>query len=105
VVPTWTLAIAAVAGVAVGVVVGRLIPRPKPPVSEAAASQEPAVAAAGVPVGSTTAEGEPAAAEVPRIGMEDVVTELERRYQGRRADEERERARRKRDAEPPPSQR
>jgi hypothetical protein len=33
--------------------------------------------------------------------MEDVVSELERRYQGRRADEEKERARRKAEREPP----
>ena len=104
-VPTWTLAIAAVAGVAVGVVVGRLIPRPKPLVSDAALSDELATDPAATPaVGVPATQEAPAAeAEVPRIGMEDVVTELERRYQGRRADEEKEKARRKREQQQPPS--
>ena len=61
------------------------------------AGQEPAASAQEV-----AAEQVPArAGETPRIDMEDVVSELERRYQGRRAEEEKERARRKAEREGP----
>jgi hypothetical protein len=115
VVPTWTLAIAAVAGVAIGVIVGRLLPRPRATEAPASAPQSDAVPPTDAAVteevlelvtappesGATAEEESSPEEEEPRIGMEDVVTELERRYQGRRAEEEKERARRKRDREPP----
>jgi hypothetical protein len=116
VVPIWTLAIAAVGGIVVGLIVGRLLPRPRAaeapasappsdtaPLPEAAVTEEVLELVTAPPESEATAEEEPAEGEVPRIGMEDVVTELERRYEGRRAEEEKERARRKRDREPPAS--
>jgi len=118
VVPTWTLAIVAIAGIAVGFLLGRLT-APSQPSGASAAEAVPhtsevaaveAEAATAVepapPDESQAAPVEEAVAaedeEVPRIDMEDVVSELERRYQGRRADEEKERARRKAEREPPP---
>jgi hypothetical protein len=107
VVPTWTLAIAAIVGVAAGLLVGRLSSRPSP--NEAAGLLAgPSTSAPAEADQPPATPAEPAAeakeaesAEVPRIDMEDVVSELERRYQGRRADEEKERARRKAEREPP----
>jgi hypothetical protein len=114
VVPTWTLAIVTIAGVAVGILLGRLTAPTQPsgasaaaPISEAPTTEVAATAAEPAPPQEAPAPEEPAAAEeestaeVPRIGMEDVVTELERRYQGRRAEEEKDRARRKSDKPPP----
>jgi len=100
----WTLAVAAVAGAALGVIVGWLIPRATASASATPTTQTSDQVTPAAPAEEARAAAEESAgpAEVPRIGMEDVVTELERRYQGRRADEERERARRKRDGEAPP---
>ena len=100
VVPTWTLAIAAVVGVVAGLLVGRLTSRPS--LGEVAVPLAAAATSAPTEVEEQpTAAPEEPAAEAPRIDMEDVVSELERRYQGRRADEEKERARRKAGGEPP----
>jgi hypothetical protein len=95
VVPTWTLAIVVIAGVAVGVLLGRLTAPSRPSGGSAAEPVAPEEAPAA-PVGEPAV---PEEAEAPRIDMEDVVSELERRYQGRRAEEEKERARRKPPAE------
>jgi len=108
VIPIWTLAVAAVAGLAVGVLVGRLMPRPgasaepvtrapsTAPAAQAAASpaEEAAPPAAGAPA-PAPAGAEPVPAETPRIDMGDVVSELERRYQGRRAEEDADKERRR----------
>ena len=84
-----------------GVIVGWLIPRSRPS-PEATIAVEPATESAAASIDETSVvEGPTAEVEVPRIGMEDVVTELERRYEGRRADEEKERARRRREESPP----
>lgn len=96
-IPTWTLAVAAVAGLVVGAIIGRLIPRPgagagTPPREEGRAVAE--APAETVEEAASTREG--TAAQAPRIGMEDVVSELERRYQGRRAEEQEEEERRRR---------
>jgi hypothetical protein len=113
VVPTWTLVVVAIAGVAVGVVLGRLTApsqpsggsamEPSPGISEPEATAMTAVEPASPEEAAPAAPvEEPAAAEdeeAPRIDMEDVVSELERRYQGRRAEEEKERAKRKPPAE------
>jgi hypothetical protein len=106
VIPIWTLAVAAVAGLAVGVVVGRLIPRPRAsaePVTQAPATAPPAQAAAPAAEEAAPAAAEPLGAETPRIDMGDVVSELERRYEGRRAEEAAEKERRRRDR-PQPSE-
>jgi hypothetical protein len=102
VVPAWTLALAFVAGLAVGVVGCRLAmgrgrttaalppaastepepvapPTPSEPVSEASA-EAPAEAAAEAPA--------EAAAEDRASAVDDVVAELERRVKGRRNDGE-----------------
>ena len=78
-VPAWTLLAALVAGVAIGFGASWLVrPRPRPQPAEPA---EPALVDAAPLV-----EEPPAPPEPVRIGMEDVVSELERRYQGRQAD-------------------
>jgi hypothetical protein len=114
VIPIWTLAVAAVAGLAVGVLVGRLMPRPRAsaePVARAP-STAPAAQAAAAPAeeaappaaeASAPAAAEPVGTETPRIDMGDVVSELERRYEGRRAEEDGEKERRRRDR-PQPSE-
>jgi hypothetical protein len=113
VVPTWTLLAALTAGLILGVLGSRLFNRPSPlPAPEVqTATEEPAAQEAAPPVAASqetvaqeapaqaavAAEPEaepaaappaspPAAAEPIRISMEDVVSELERRYQGRQAD-------------------
>ncbi len=79
VVPLWTLAPAFVAGLVVGVVVGRLTKRRTPP----------ALADKGLaPAADFTAADVPVEPEPLGPGAEDVVAELERRYQGRRANGE-----------------
>ena len=88
-IPTWTLAVAAVAGLVVGAIIGRLIPRPgagagAPPLKDGGAVAE--APAETVEEAAPSPEASPA--QAPRIGMEDVVSELERRYQGRRAEEQ-----------------
>jgi hypothetical protein len=113
VIPIWTLAVAAVAGLAVGVLVGRLVPRPRasaepvtrapstaPPVQ---ATAPPAEEEAPLAPGAASTAAEPVRAEAPRIDMGDVVSELERRYEGRRAEEGDEKERRRRDR-PQPSE-
>jgi hypothetical protein len=106
VIPIWTLAVAAVAGLAVGVLVGRLLPRPRvsaEPVTPSPSTAPPAQAAAA-PAGEAAppaaevpapAAAEPVRAETPRIDMGDVVSELERRYEGRRAEEDADKERRR----------
>lgn len=94
-VPTWTLLAALTAGLILGVLGTRLFQRPspapapaEPSPSEEPAPQPPAVEAQE-PQRAPPAPPEPAPEPAPehvRISMEDVVSELERRYQGRQAD-------------------
>jgi hypothetical protein len=89
VVPTWTLLAALTAGLILGALGARLFQRSPstpalPPAASAAPEPEEAVLQA-----PAAEEPEPAPAPEPeavRISMEDVVSELERRYQGRQAD-------------------
>ena len=81
-VPAWTLLAALAAGVAIGFLASWLVrPRPR---AEPAEPAEPALVEA-VPLVEEPPPP-PAPPEPVRIGMEDVVSELERRYQGRQAD-------------------
>jgi hypothetical protein len=80
VVPTWTLLAALAAGLILGALGWRVLFRPA--VVTAPAQDGPGASAAG-------SEHEPTPPPPPepvRIPMEDVVSELEHRYQGRRAD-------------------
>jgi hypothetical protein len=92
VVPTWTLLAALTAGLILGALGSRLFMRSSPRVTPVAppTPEEPA------PQPPAAVEPEPAPPPDPpapapepepvRISMEDVVSELERRYQGRQAD-------------------
>ena len=94
-VPTWTLLAALTAGLILGALGARLFhrspsPTALPPAAIAAPEPEGAVleapaAAEPEPEAEPTAPPAPAP-EPARISMEDVVSELERRYQGRQAD-------------------
>ena len=95
VVPTWTLLAALTAGLILGALGSRLFLRSTPPVTPVA----PPIPEEPAPEPPAAFEPEPAPPEAPpappapapepepvRISMEDVVSELERRYQGRQAD-------------------
>jgi hypothetical protein len=85
VIPAWTLSLAFVAGLLVGAGVCLLVRRPAPTPQLADAPAEPAPA----PTPSEPApepEPEPAAASSLATGVDDVVSELERRYKGRKVD-------------------
>jgi hypothetical protein len=95
VVPTWTLLAALTAGLILGALGSRLFlrsPSPvataAPPIPEEPAPQQPAaVEPESSPPEAPPAPPAPAPEPEPvRISMEDVVSELERRYQGRQAD-------------------
>jgi hypothetical protein len=95
VVPTWTLLAALTAGLILGALGARLFQRPPPTLTlppAATAAPEPEEAtlqtpAAEEPEPDPQPVTPPAPAPEPvRISMEDVVSELERRYQGRQAD-------------------
>ena len=80
-VPAWTLLAALAVGVAIGWVASWLVrPGRRPEPAEAA---EPALVEAAPLLEEPPPPPPP---EPVRIGMEDVVSELERRYQGRQAD-------------------
>jgi hypothetical protein len=94
VVPTWTLLAALAAGLILGALGSRLFFRPP-------ALQAPAEDVAPVAVAQEAEPAPPPAAPLPppppppepepepeaaRVSMEDVVSELERRYEGRQAD-------------------
>jgi hypothetical protein len=104
VVPTWTLLAALTAGLILGALGSRLflkspsaapaappppeVPAPPPPTA-AAEEPEPQPQVVQDPEPPEPAPAPPAPAPPPepvRISMEDVVSELERRYQGRQAD-------------------
>ncbi len=80
-VPTWTLLAALAAGLILGALGSRLLFRPAA-VTAPARVVPPAPSAPATPVASN----EPPPPEPVRISMEDVVSELEQRYQGRQAD-------------------
>jgi hypothetical protein len=91
VVPSWTLVVTFVLGLVVGGVAGRLIAERG---SSAAPDKVPEALQLepepeGLAVGASDASDEEA--EPLTAGVDDVVAELERRYQGRRADGEAER--------------
>jgi hypothetical protein len=95
VVPTWTLLAALTAGLILGALGSRLLNRSPatvtlPPVAIPAPEPEEAVletpAAEEPEPESQPPASPPPAPEPVRISMEDVVSELERRYQGRQAD-------------------
>ncbi len=107
VVPTWTLLAALTAGLILGAIGSRLFqkspsavapaaPAPPPPEEPLPPAPTPAAEESGPepqpqvvqePEPPEAAPAPPAPAPEPvRISMEDVVSELERRYQGRQAD-------------------
>ena len=85
-VPTWTLLAALAAGLILGALGSRLLFRPA---ALTASAQDvppaPAPAAPATPVASNE-PSPPPPPEPSRISMEDVLSELEHRYQGRQAD-------------------
>jgi hypothetical protein len=84
VVPTWTLLAALAAGLILGALGSRLFfrpPTPPPPVEDVAPVAIVQEAEPAPPPPPPPPEPEPA-----RVSMEDVVSELERRYEGRQAD-------------------
>ena len=83
-VPTWTLLVALAAGLILGALGSRLLFRPAA-VTAPARVVPPAPAAPATPVASNEPPPPPPPEPV-RISMEDVVSELEHRYQGRQAD-------------------
>lgn len=79
-IPAWTLPLATfVLGLLVGVGVGLLVRRPAPTPPQAAAAAEPEPA-------PPPPEPEPVAEPSLATGVDDVVSELERRYKGRKVD-------------------
>jgi hypothetical protein len=83
--------VALVVGVIIGVVASRARSHPQEPAP-------PQREAAAVPDSPAAAQIEPEAGWAPpgvRIGMEDVVSELERRYQGKRVEDDEEKPRRR----------
>jgi hypothetical protein len=84
VVPAWTLLAALAVGVAIGWVASWLVRPRRPAPAESAQPAEPALVEAAPLIEEPPPP--PAPPEPVRIGMEDVVSELERRYQGRQAD-------------------
>jgi hypothetical protein len=116
VVPAWSVALAFVAGLVIGVVAcrlvmgrGRSVEPAALPVPEAAAAVEPVAAAEAAaepaaaveaepaaeaepvavePEPAAEAEGEPGESEDPAAAVDDVVAELERRVKGRRTEGE-----------------
>ena len=90
VVPEWSLALAFVAGLAVGVVGCRLVVgrgRTTQAVASAAPTEPEPAAPATPSDASAEAAAEPSA-EDPAAAVDDVVAELERRVKGRRTDGE-----------------
>jgi hypothetical protein len=81
VVPTWTLLAALAAGLILGALGSRVLFRPA--VVTATAQDGPPAPAQPAASNEPTPPPPP---ETVRIPMEDVVSELEHRYQGRRAD-------------------
>jgi hypothetical protein len=97
VVPTWTLLAALAAGLILGALGSRLL-FPSAAVTAPAQDVPPAPALPAPPAASNEPTPLPSPEPV-RISMEDVVSELEHRYQGRQADkpaEKRPRSRRRR---------
>jgi len=97
VVPTWTLLAALAAGLILGALGSRL-PFRRAAVTAPAQDVPPAPALPAPPAASNEPTPLPSPEPV-RISMEDVVSELEHRYQGRQADkpaEKRPRSRRRR---------
>jgi outer membrane biosynthesis protein TonB len=109
VVPTWTLLAALTAGLILGAIGSRLFQKSSSAVAPAAPAPPPPAPEEPLPPAPTPAAEEPGpepqpqvvhepeppepapappapAPEPVRISMEDVVSELERRYQGRQAD-------------------
>jgi hypothetical protein len=84
VVPTWTLLAVLAVGLILGALGSRLLFRPAT-VTLPAQDVPPAPAAPATPVASNE-PSPPPRPEPVRISMEDVVSELEHRYQGRQAD-------------------
>jgi hypothetical protein len=84
VVPTWTLLAALGLGLILGALCSWLLFRPAA-VTVPAQDVPPAPAAPATPVASNE-PSPPPPPEPVRISMEDVVSELEHRYQGRQAD-------------------
>jgi hypothetical protein len=85
VIPAWTLPLAFVLGLLVGFGVCLLVRRPAPAAQQATAPTEPEPAATP-PEPVPEPEHEPAAAPSLGTGAEDIVSELERRYKGRKVD-------------------
>ena len=83
-VPTWTLLAALAAGLILRALGSRLLFRPAA-VTAPAQDVPPAPAAPATPVASNE-PSPPPPPEPSRISMEDVLSELEHRYQGRQAD-------------------
>ena len=112
-VPAWSLAIAVVVGGMIGVIVGRLTQRAEStgtsPSGHALAPSAQHLGAPGPPavdephgVDAEPAGEEPSPTPEPlQIGMEDVVGELERRYERRRAEHEGDKPQRRARQEPP----
>ena len=100
-VPTWSLLAALAAGLILGAMGSRLLFRPAA-VTAPAQDVPPATAAPATPLASNEPLPPPPPEHV-RISMEDVVSELEHRYQGRLADkpaEKRPSSRRRRPQQP-----
>ena len=83
-VPTWTLLAALAAGLILGALGSRL-PFRRAAVTAPAQDVPPAPVAPATPVASNE-PSPPPRPEPSRISMEDVLSELEHRYQGRQAD-------------------
>ena len=89
VVPSWTLVVPLVVGLIIGGLVGRLSARHASPAVAGTVppgSRRPEPGSLAVEAAAAAAEA--AASEPLAAGAEDVVAELERRYQGRRANGE-----------------
>ena len=90
VVPSWTLVVTFVTGLVVGAVAGRLMavrrPAAAPDKVPEPLQTEPKLD--GLAVGASSASDTSDHGDTPTSGVDDLVAELERRYEGRRADSE-----------------
>ena len=112
-VPAWSLVIAVGVGGMIGVIVGRLTQRAEatgtvpsahtraPGTDQLGASGPPAVDEPQRVDEESAGEGPSPTPEPLQIGMEDVVGELERRYERRRAEHEGDKPQRRARQEPP----
>ena len=90
VVPSWTLIVTLVVGLVVGAVAGRLmaVRGSSGAPDKVLEPRQPETKPEGLAAGTSGVSDASDKTDAPASGVDDLVAELERRYQGRRADGE-----------------